>query len=101
MRRIVMFNRVTADGYFGGPHGELDWTVPEVAIDRDAVAGMSDHGTVLFGRRTYEMFASFWPQITANASGAAGPHGEQPSPEMRAMGIWLNAATKYVFSTTL
>ncbi len=101
MRRIVMFNRVTADGYFGGPHGELDWTVPEPAIDKDAVASMSGRGTLLLGRRTYEMFASFWPSITAETASAPGPHGEHPSAEMRAMGIWLNSATKYVFSRTL
>jgi hypothetical protein len=29
MRRIVMFNRVTADGYFAGPAGDLDWGVPD------------------------------------------------------------------------
>jgi len=29
MRRIVMFNWVTADGYFAGPSGDLDWVVPD------------------------------------------------------------------------
>ena len=28
-RRIVMFNWVTADGYFAGPDGNLDWVVPD------------------------------------------------------------------------
>lgn len=102
MRRIIMFNRVTADGYFAGPHGDLDWVVPDEEIDKGAARGMSDRGTILFGRRTYEMFASFWPHVAADAVSAPNPHAaRQRSPEMRAMAGWLNAATKFVFSTTL
>jgi dihydrofolate reductase len=101
MRRIVMFNRVTADGYFAGPDGNLDWVVPEPAIDRmgaDAIPGVD---TVLFGRRTYELFAQFWPHA-ADDAGAADPHGaRQLSPEQRAMARGLNEMTKLVFSTTL
>jgi dihydrofolate reductase len=29
MRRIVMFNWMTADGYFTGQDGNLDWVVPD------------------------------------------------------------------------
>jgi hypothetical protein len=29
MRRIVMFNWLTTDGYCAGPDGTLDWVVPE------------------------------------------------------------------------
>ena len=29
MRRIVMFNWLTADGYFAGPDGNLEWVVPD------------------------------------------------------------------------
>jgi hypothetical protein len=29
MRRIVMFNWLTADGYFAGLDGNLDWVVPD------------------------------------------------------------------------
>jgi hypothetical protein len=34
MRRIMAFNRVTADGYFTSPDGKLDWVVPEPQIDK-------------------------------------------------------------------
>ena len=29
MRRIVMFNWLTVDGYFAGPDGKLEWVVPD------------------------------------------------------------------------
>ena len=60
MRRIVMFNRVTADGYFAGPDGSLNWVVPDEELDKGAAEGLHDTGTILFGRRTYELFEGFW-----------------------------------------
>ena len=38
MPRIVMFNRVTADGYFAGADGNLDWVVQDEELDRDAAS---------------------------------------------------------------
>lgn len=107
MRRIVMWNRVTADGYFAGPGGGLDWVVPDPELDRSAADAIEGHGvdTILFGRRTYEMFESFWPYALKKGSGYPDPHDPsrviQLSPEMRAMAVMLNEATKVVFSRTL
>jgi hypothetical protein len=41
MRRIVMFNRVTADGYFAGADGNLNWVVPEPELDQSASASFT------------------------------------------------------------
>ena len=100
MRRIVMFNRVTADGYFAAPDGNLDWVVPEEEIDKESVAAAPGTDTVLFGHRTYQMFASFWPRFLEDAS-ISDPHDPgRRSPEMKAMGVMLNEAEKVVFSRT-
>ena len=40
MRRIVMFNRVAADGSFAGPGGSLDWVVPEEEFDKSVAENM-------------------------------------------------------------
>lgn len=61
MRRIVMFNRVTANGYFAGPDGSLDWVVPDEEVDWTAAEGIPGTDTFLLGRRTYELFKAFWP----------------------------------------
>jgi dihydrofolate reductase len=101
-RRIVMFNRVTADGYFAGPDGNLDWVVPDDEIDKAGAQATSGFDTVLFGRRTYQQFESFWPHALDDASTAADPHSaRRRSPEIRAMATMLNEATKLVFSRTL
>ena len=36
-----MFNRVTMDGYFAGPDGNLNWVVPEEELDRGAAEGLT------------------------------------------------------------
>lgn len=95
-RRIVMFNRVTADGYFAAPDGNLDWVVPEAELDRAAADNLEDADTLLFGRRTYEMFESFWPHAADEDPHGPGRH----SPEIRAMAAWINASTKLVLSRT-
>ncbi len=39
MRRIVMFNWLTADGYFARPDGNLQWVVPEGSMRDDDTEG--------------------------------------------------------------
>lgn len=101
-RRIVVFNRITVDGCFAGADGGLDFVVPEPKLDKSVAKALDRPGTILFGRRTYELFASFWPQVTSDSPEAANPHDPRgASKEMRAMGDWLNASEKLVFSRTL
>jgi dihydrofolate reductase len=100
-RRIVAFDRVSADGYFAGSDGNLDWVVPEEELDKGAVANLSGADTILFGRRTYDLFEGFWPHALDDSATAADPHGPgRRSKEMRAMAVWINEATKVVFSRT-
>jgi dihydrofolate reductase len=102
MRRIMAFNRVTADGYFTSSDGKLDWVVPEPQLDKEAGEGMSGQGAILFGRRTYEMFQAFWPHALEDPGTAPDPHMPgRRSPEIRAMAVWINEAAKIVFSRTL
>jgi dihydrofolate reductase len=101
MRQIVVFNHVSADGYFSGSDGKLDWVVQDPAVQQMAGEGMAEIDAILFGRRTYEMFESFWPTAVSDAPNAPDPHhGGRQSPETRAMGVWLNDTSKFVFSKT-
>jgi dihydrofolate reductase len=102
MRRIVMFNRVTPEGYFAGPDGSLEWVVPDHELDQAAGEGMPGTGTILFGRRTYQQFEGFWPHALDDSPTSPDPHAAgRHSPEMRAIAVWLTEATKVVFSRTL
>jgi dihydrofolate reductase len=100
-RRIVMFNQVSADGYFADSDGGLDWVVSDPEVHARAVASMPDSDTVLFGRRTYEMFAAYWPQALKDLK-KPGPHGEDKAEAgFAAMARWLNEAKKLVASRSL
>jgi dihydrofolate reductase len=101
MRRIVMFNNVTADGYFASADGRLDWVAQDEEVGKASADAGPGFDTVLFGRRTYEMFESFWPHALDDAPTAPDPH--QPghrSSAMRDHAVFLNEADKIVFSRT-
>jgi len=101
MRRIVMFNRVSADGYFASADGNLDWTVPDEAIDQAGAAHMPDFDTMLFGRHTYDAFESFWPHAEGDSDTASDPHSDgRQTKTLRSMASWINRTAKWVFSTS-
>ena len=102
-RRIVVFNWVTADGYFAAPDGNLDRVVPDEGQARASAREIPNYDTVLFGRRTYEIFEGFWWHVVADDAGTvADPH--QPgrrSLEHGSIAIALNRMTKLVISRIL
>jgi len=101
-RRIVTFDNVSADGYFAAPDGNLDWVVPDDEVYASATAGTPTIDTMLFGRRTYEMFASFWPHALDDSPAPPDPHDtRRRSPAVRQQAIWINETPKVVFSRTL
>jgi dihydrofolate reductase len=74
-RRIVMFNWVTADGYFAAPDGNLDWVVPDDEQAKAAAESISNVDAALLGRRTYEIFEKFWAHVVVDDSGTVpDPH---------------------------
>ena len=107
MRRIIAFDRVSADGYFAAADGDLSWAVPDPEHDRgvaERTGADATRGTLLLGRRTYVMFERFWPHVLDDAahdgSGTApDPHAAgRRSPELLAMARWIDDATKLLVS---
>ena len=97
-----MFNGMTANGYFAGADGNLDWVVPDEEQAKAAVDGIPLFDTVLFGRRTYELFEKFWNHAVDDSSTVPDPHDPgQRTREHREIAIWLNEMTKWVFSRSL
>ena len=102
MRKIAMFNQVSADGYFAARDGSLDWVQSDSEVHQDAIEGMPHADTLLFGRRTYQMFEKFWPHALDESSTVQGAHGaNRQDPAIRAMAVFLNETPKIVFSRTL
>ena len=94
MRKIIVLTFLSLDGVMQGPGGPTEdtsgnftyggWTVPYFDEFLGAVMTeqMDRPFDLLLGRKTFEIFASYWPQ-----------HEEE--------GTGINRATKYVASNTL
>jgi dihydrofolate reductase len=94
MRKIIVLSFITLDGVMQGPGGPTEdtsgnftlggWTVPyfDEFLGNVMAEQMGHPFDLLLGRRTFEIFASYWPQ-----------HHEE--------GAGINNATKYVASNTL
>ena len=92
MRRVVLFEHMSLDGYLAGPGADMSW----VRVDDewwDYAAPIIDAaGTAIFGRITYQLMQAHWPSVADDPS--AGPHDIHHSE-------WTKTATKLVFSKTL
>ena len=69
MRKIFLFMMVSLDGYIEGENHDLSWHNVDEEFNKFASAQMQEMGTILFGRRTYELMHSYWPHATATDSG--------------------------------
>jgi dihydrofolate reductase len=89
MRKLVVFNSVTLDGYFTDQNSDMSWAHKQDAEWNAFVADNAQGGGVLlFGRITYELMASFWPTPFASENFASVAEG-------------MNNGPKVVFSRTL
>ena len=52
---------MTVDGFFAGLNGEIDWHVVDGEFNEYATAFLDTIDTLLFGRITYDLMASYWP----------------------------------------
>jgi dihydrofolate reductase len=97
MSRVVITNNLTLDGVMQSPsHPDEDrrggfehggWAPPyaDQVMASFMARGIEQGETMLFGRRTYEQFASYWPH----------------QPDDNPYAAVLNSRRKYVVSTTL
>lgn len=88
MRKIIVFNLVTVDGFFAGPNGEIDWHNYDEEIGAFSMTQMQTLGALIFGRTTYDLMASYWPT----------PEGMQSEPVVAEI---MNSIPKIVFSKAL
>ena len=71
MSKLNVFIHVSIDGFFAGPHGEIDWfksIAKDPEYDAFTHASSKSGGALLFGRTTYEMMKSYWPIPEASNS---------------------------------
>jgi dihydrofolate reductase len=83
MRRLVVFNSVTLDGYFTDLNGDMSWAHSEdVEFNTFVEGNAKGGGELVFGRITYDLMASFWPTPAAIKSFPVVAGGMNDSPKV-------------------
>jgi dihydrofolate reductase len=87
MRKLTAYNFLTLNGFFKGPNEDTGWHTHGEEEAKYSEEAVGQANVLLFGRKTYEMMASFWPT----------PQAKELFPKV-AEG--MNRAEKIVFSTS-
>jgi dihydrofolate reductase len=86
MRKVIMWNMMTLDGFFEGPKSwDIDWHeyVWGEELEQLSVEQLKSTGALLFGRVTYHGMAGYWSSATGEIAD------------------FMNNVSKIVFSRTL
>ncbi|AZN98332.1 dihydrofolate reductase [Mesorhizobium sp. M9A.F.Ca.ET.002.03.1.2] len=83
MRKLIIWNMVTVDGFFEGPDRDISWFVFEEELENYIRETQEKADTLIFGRLTYELMAAYWPS------------------EQGWIADFMNKIEKVVFSRTL
>ena len=61
MKKLFLFMMVSLDGFMEGPNHDLSWHNVDDEFNTFAAEQMNEMGTILFGRRTYQLMEDYWP----------------------------------------
>jgi len=87
MRKLIAAINMTLDGYC-----DHTASIPDDELHQHYNDLLSNSGTLLYGRITYQLMESYWPAIVEN------PTGNQPTDEFA---VLIDNIQKIVFSNTL
>ncbi len=68
MRRLIVSNLISLDGFMAGPQGEIDWFtgLADKELEKYSIELLGSVDTILFGRVTYQLMAGYWPKASAS-----------------------------------
>ena len=92
MRKIIVANMMSLDGYYSGPGKDTSVLPMDEAFDASNGERLRAADTFLLGQKTYDMFRSFWPSVANDASA---------SPTNRDTSRLMNAMEKIVISDSM
>jgi dihydrofolate reductase len=95
MRKVIVCNIVSLDGYYAATDGNPLVLPMDEAFDAYNLERMQAAGSVLLGRTSYEGFSSYWPDI---ADAPADPDNRALSDNNRELSRIYNRLEKTVVS---
>lgn len=92
MRKLAVFNMISLDGYFVNANGDMSWAHSDRSNDAEFNEFVQNNakggGELVFGRKTYDLMANYWPTPAATKNDPVVAEG-------------MNNMTKVVFSRTM
>jgi dihydrofolate reductase len=79
---------ITVDGFFEGIDHSIDWHNVDEEFNKFAAEQLNSAGILLFGRKTYDLMAGYWPSETATVNDPV-------------VAYKMNTISKIVFSKSL
>ena len=67
-RKLFLFVMVSVDGYFDGPNCDLSWHNVDPEFQAFSIEQLNQIDTILFGHKTFQMMASYWPTVEATTA---------------------------------
>lgn len=65
MKKLILFNSVTADGYFEDSKGLVGWHHADAEFNEFAIRQLNESGALLLGRKTFAMMQDYWTSVAA------------------------------------
>jgi dihydrofolate reductase len=66
MKKLIITNWITVDGFIAGPMGEMDWILGDQQLSDYEIGMVTAADTMLLGKKTYQDFAQYWPVVPTN-----------------------------------
>ncbi len=97
MRKIIVYNIISLDGYHTGPGNDVTVMFPMMGdvFDTYNAELLRRADVLLVGRVSFELFQSFWPKVAEN------PDSEEWTPEQRELSQAGRSVSTIVVSDTL
>ncbi len=92
MRKIIFSMNVSIDGFFEGPHKEIDWSIADEELHDFYTSLIQEADSMIFGRLMYETMFPYWPNARSD------PHA---TPFEIRFAEAISPIRKIVYSTTL
>jgi dihydrofolate reductase len=108
MRKIIISEMVSLDGFFAGPSGEFDWPLADQEFEEFALEQLNEMDAIFFGRVTYDFMAAYWPSVATSPNGVLKTNDQiefavpaSQSEVHSQIAHKMNTLPKIVFSKTL
>lgn len=92
MRKIILLEHVSLDGYVTDRNGGIDWILYDKELESYVRSLLGTVDTTIYGKTTFQMMENYWPKVLQNQDSEKSEHEYAD---------WATKTLKVVVSKTL